>query len=201
MTGPFAIVPACGHSTRMGRPKLALPLGGRTVLDRVVATLREGGAEGVLVVVGPHVPELVPLASGAGAAVLALDTETADMRATVERGIGWIEEHHHPSDDDWWLLVPGDHPAFTSTVLRQLLAARSTAHSIIVPTHGGRRGHPVLLRWLHAAGIRTHPAGSGINSYLRTQAKETLELPVGDPGILSDMDTMADYERLRASGR
>ena len=35
----FAVVPACGHSTRMGRPKLALPLGDRTVIERVVAAL------------------------------------------------------------------------------------------------------------------------------------------------------------------
>ena len=35
----FAIVPACGHSTRMGRPKLALPFGERTVIEHIVAAL------------------------------------------------------------------------------------------------------------------------------------------------------------------
>src|SRR5207237_3552168 len=55
----LALIPAAGKSTRMGRPKLALPLGGRTVLEHVVAALRDAGVEHVLVVVGPHVPELV----------------------------------------------------------------------------------------------------------------------------------------------
>src|SRR5205085_2342731 len=32
-----ALLPAAGHSRRMGRPKLLLPLGGRTVLDWTVA--------------------------------------------------------------------------------------------------------------------------------------------------------------------
>src|SRR5262245_23183296 len=143
----FAVVPACGHSTRMGRPKLALPLGGRTVIEHVVCALREGGVESVLVVVGPHVPELIPLAYHAGAEVLALSKPTPDMRATVERGLAWIEEPYSPKASDWWLLAPGDHPAFTAEVVRQLLAVvdESASCSVVVPVHEGRRGHPVLF--------------------------------------------------------
>src|SRR5262249_42597993 len=52
------LIPAAGHSRRMGRPKLALPLLGRPLLAHVVTALREGGADPVLVVLGPHVAEL-----------------------------------------------------------------------------------------------------------------------------------------------
>src|SRR5438046_258761 len=119
----FAVVPACGRSTRMGRPKLALPVGGRSVIEHVVGTLRDGGVERVVVVIGPHTPELVPLATAAGAQVLALAAPTADMRETVERGLNWIAERDHPAPDDSWLLAPADHPAFTADVVRALLAA------------------------------------------------------------------------------
>ena len=152
----FAVVPACGHSTRMGRPKLALPLGDRTVIEHIVATLREGGIEHVVVVVGPHVPELTPLAQLAGANVLVLPEATPDMRTTVEKGIAWIEERHHPASDDCWLLAPADHPGFTAAVVRHLLAANCT-HSIVVPVHNGRRGHPTSFRWHHTHGIRAGP--------------------------------------------
>ena len=67
-----AIILAAGKSTRMGRAKLSLPLGGRAVLERVIDTLRQAGIEKILVVVGPHVPELVPLARDAGAEALLL---------------------------------------------------------------------------------------------------------------------------------
>jgi molybdenum cofactor cytidylyltransferase len=197
VTRAFAIVPACGHSTRMGQPKLALPLGGQTVIERVVSTLRDGGVEHVVVVIGPHVPGLVPLARSAGADVLALDEPTPDMRATVERGLNWFEEQRFPSPDDWWILAPADHPAFPASAVRELLAARSVPHSIIIPTHNGRRGHPALLRWRHAAGIRALPVNVGINAYLRAHATETLKLPVNDPGILANLDTPEDYEHIR----
>jgi molybdenum cofactor cytidylyltransferase len=195
----FAVVPAGGRSTRMGRPKLLLPLGGRTVLEHVLTALRDGGVEHTLVVVGPHVPELAPLAEAAGAHVYRLPYETADMRATVERGLSWLEERFRPRPEDGWLLVPADHPALDAGVVRQLLAARA-AHpgaSIFVPTSAGRRGHPTLIAWKHVAGLRARPAGEGINAYMRLHAAETAEVPAAGAGVLRDLDTPEDYERLR----
>ena len=197
----FALLPAGGKSTRMGRSKLALPLGRRTVLERAVAALREAAVDHVLVVVGRHVPELAPLAAAAGASVLLLEEETVDMRATVEHGLRWLEERFRPPPEAGWLLCPADHPALEPAVVRQLLEARaaSPGSSVVVPTFAGRRGHPVLIDWRHVAGMRGLPAGLGLDAYLRRQRPGTLEVPVTSPGVLDDLDTPADYERLRAA--
>jgi CTP:molybdopterin cytidylyltransferase MocA len=187
----------------MGRPKLSLPLAGRTVLDSVLAALRAAGVGHTLVVVGPHVAHLAPLAEAAGASALLLDAETPDMRATVEHGLRWLEEHFHPGPADAWLLVPGDHPTLDPGIVRRLEEARRLhpGHSIFVPTHAGRRGHPTLFAWENAAAIRSWPAGEGLNAFVRGHADRTLEVPVSDPEVLSDLDTPADYERLlRAHG-
>ncbi len=195
----FAVIPAAGKSVRMGRPKLALPFGDGTVLGRVVSSLRAAGVEHVLVVVGPHVPQLAPLAERAGAHVLRLAAETPDMRATVEAGLGWLEERFRPRPDDCWLLVPADHPTLDPLLPRMLLEKRAGApgRSIIVPTHGGRRGHPTLIDWKHVAGMRALPAGQGLNVYLREHEAETLQVPVASADVLCDLDTPEDYERLR----
>jgi molybdenum cofactor cytidylyltransferase len=197
----LAVVPAAGHSVRMGRPKLSLPLGDRTVLEWVIKALRTGGVEYVLVVVGPHVGELRPLAESAGAAVLTLPEETPDMRATVQHGLDWMEKNYHPHDDDSWLLVPADHPTLDAAVIRQLLDARQEhpETSIVIPTHQGKRGHPAVIAWKHVAGIRALPPRRGLNAYLREHAGDTLELPVASPHVLCDLDTPEDYERLRSA--
>lgn len=194
----FAVIPAAGQSTRMGRPKLALPLGKATVLEHVIAALRGGGIEQVLVVIGPHVPELVELARRAGADVCLVSHETPDMRATVEAGLRWVEEHHAPGDDDSWLLVPADHPTLEPAVVEQLLQARSrhAEASIFVPVHQDRRGHPTLIGWKHVAGIRGWAMGQGLNSYLRSCQAETAEIE-GGPSVLMDLDTPEDYSALR----
>jgi len=50
-----ALVPAAGRSSRMGRPKLTLPVrGGGTVIGRVLRALRDGGAERVFLVAPPE---------------------------------------------------------------------------------------------------------------------------------------------------
>ena len=76
-----ALIPAAGHSRRMGRPKLALPLGDRTVLEHVLTALRDGGVERILVVLGPHVADLGPIAARAGASPTATTTAPSPLRA------------------------------------------------------------------------------------------------------------------------
>jgi molybdenum cofactor cytidylyltransferase len=193
-----ALIPAGGRSARMGRPKLSLPLRGRTVLECVVAALRAGGVGRVLVVVAPHAAELVALAEAAGARVHLLPHETPDMRATVEEGLRWIERVWRPHPDEPWLLVPADHPTLDPEVVRLLLREydRRGDASILVPVHEGRRGHPVALAWHHVAGIRRHPADEGLNTYLRRTAAATREIAVPSAEILRDLDTPEDYERL-----
>jgi molybdenum cofactor cytidylyltransferase len=182
----------------MGQPKLALPLGGCTVLEHVLGALRAAGVDRSLVVVGPHVADLGRIAAAAGADVLELAAPTPDMRATVEQGLAWLEERLHPEPGDDWLLVPADHPSLRPGVIRQLIEARRIHpdHSIFVPTFKGRRGHPTLLAWKHVAGIRAHPAGEGLNTYIRGQAAQTLEVAVDEPTVLWDLDTPEEYERL-----
>ena len=89
-----AVVPAAGRGSRMGRPKLALPVEGRPMLERVIAALRDGGADPVVVVTGPHDPALPPVARAAGADVCELTFATPDMRATVEHGLDWLERRY-----------------------------------------------------------------------------------------------------------
>src|SRR5439155_8382641 len=125
--------------------------GGRTVLEHVIEALWAGGAEHILVVIGPHVAELVSLADMAGAKTLLLSEETADMRATIEAGLAWLETTFSPKPDDARLLVPAEHPTLDAAVVRQLLAARAEKPeaSVIIPTFEGRRGHPALIAWKH----------------------------------------------------
>ena len=89
----------------MGRPKLALPLSDRTVLEHVVAAVHNGGVPDVVVVIGPGTSFLQPLAERACARVYLLPEDTPDMRATVQAGLAWLEQQFQPTEDDAWLLT------------------------------------------------------------------------------------------------
>lgn len=194
----YAVVPAAGLSTRMGRPKLSLPFAGQTILEQVVLTLLAGGVQHVLVVTGPHTHELNPLAEAAGADVLAIANGTPDMRSTIEHGLNWLQLYKSPHPFDALFVAPGDHPAFGASVVSRLCNAYSDpqSKSIIVPTHAGKRGHPVLIGWRHVQAIKELAANRGVNAYLREKREEVHELETDDHGILFNLDSPQDYAKL-----
>jgi molybdenum cofactor cytidylyltransferase len=198
MSRTFALIPAAGKSSRMGKPKLALPLGNRSVLEWVLDALRRAGIAEQLVVIGPADGELAVLAQKAGAHVLRLTEDTPDMQATVSQGLAWLEAHLHAGPQDSWLLVPADHPTLKPAAVTQLLDARSKhpEQSIFIPSYGGRRGHPVLISWRLVPALRGWPGGLGLNRFVREHADQTCECPLADPEILCDLDTPEDYQRL-----
>jgi len=198
MSRTFALIPAAGKSSRMGKLKLGLPLGERSILECVLDAMKQPGMAERLVVVGPEAAELTRLVEKAGAHCFRLSEETPDMQATVLQGLAWLETQLHPGPDDSWLLMPADHPTLNPAVVRELLKTRSE-HSeqlIFIPTHASRRGHPALISWKLVADLRRWPAGQGLNRFLREHAGQTCECPLNDPEILCDLDTPEDYQRL-----
>jgi molybdenum cofactor cytidylyltransferase len=194
----FALIPAAGLSRRMGRPKLLLPLGDRTILAHVIDTLRAAHVAEVLVVLAPGDEALQEIAVGANANVLRLDLPTPDMRATCLRGLDWLEQRQQPERDDGFLLAPADHPTMRSDVVSALISAAPQHPDtlVIVPAYQGQRGHPVWVRWRCVPEIRALPEGAGLNRFIRAQAARTHELDWADPEVLRDLDTPEDYERL-----
>jgi molybdenum cofactor cytidylyltransferase len=193
-----AVVPAAGHSQRMGRPKLILRVGGRTVIARVVSALRDGGASPVVVVSPPaDAPGATALRSEAeaeGAEVIVPGERPADMRTSVERALAHLGQGDLLTSTV--LLAPADSPGLTSvTVARVVQAVNERPDSIVVPIVNGRRGHPVALPWKVAQRIPTLPDGVGVNALLALCAKAIFEVEVDDPGAVSDLDTPEDYER------
>jgi molybdenum cofactor cytidylyltransferase len=83
--------------------------------------------------------------------------------------------------------------------VRYLLdAARKEPGKIVVPTHNGRRGHPTVFAWKHAAGIDQIPDGQGPSAILKRHAADVLEVAVSSDSVLLDLDTPSDYEKLCA---
>lgn len=195
-----ALVPAAGRSTRMGRPKLLLSLGTETVIERVVRSLRQGGADPILVVAPPldqeGAPVLAETARRAGAWVVHCPEVTADMRATCEVGLCALNDI--TPTPDGLLLAPGDcagiGPELVAEVVRRFAQHPAT---IVVPRHGDRRGHPLALPWTIAREIAGLASGAGINSLVRRHCDRVVELTVTDAGTLQDLNTPEDYQRWR----
>lgn len=180
-----AIVLAAGASSRMGRPKALLPIDGRPAVDVVCATLAAGGADDVVVVVGRHADEIRAGASLQGVRVVDNPRWAQGRTSSIQTGLAALS----PAAG-WTLLALVDMPLVRPDTVRTLLAARTKGVDVIVPTHHGRRGHPILLRETLFARI----AALGPDEPLRdvVRAARNLEVAVDDPGVLVDFDEPGD---------
>ena len=191
-----AIIPAAGKGTRMGGPKLTLPVSGTPLITRVISALREGGASPVFVVVGPRsgpgAEAVIDEATRAGADVVEADHDPADMRASVVLGLEHLQARGWNLEG--WLLTPGDLPGLTAeAVARVIRRGREAAFgSIVIPTRHGKRGHPVYFPGEIVAEIRSLSVGQGINTVVARRADGVIELDLGDVAVDLDLDTPED---------
>jgi len=189
-----ALVLAAGASRRLGRPKALLSFEGRPAVRLVVDALEEAGVtRGVVVVAG-------------------LDGELA---AVDPAPLAWAE---NPVPEDGRMgsvlvglraLAPGadvlfwpvDRPLASARTVAALLSALGGAapdEGVVVPEHGGGRGHPVILRASLRSRLEAARPDANLRDLVRSSGTRRRTVPVDDPGIHFDLDTASEYEKALA---
>ena len=192
-----AIVPAAGHSRRMGRPKLLLPLGGRPVIARLVQALDHPSVLDVLVVIRADDSELAAAAKSAGAVVVCRDEDPPDMKASVVYGLDEMQRRWPGEEVGGWMLVPGDHPVLDAGLVGEVAEAwLATRPAVLVPTSDGRRGHPTVFDVELAQQVSSLPPDAGLNHLVAGYGERVEEFELGRPEVLWDLDTPEQYAEL-----
>jgi len=185
-----AIVLAAGSSSRMGRAKAHLPAGpnGRSFVETIVETLAGAGVSVVRVVVAPGFPQPPRQA-------VVNPNPSAGMLSSVQCGLSSFRE-----ELDAVFVWPVDHPLVErDTIVEMIAAFRREGAPIVVPTHGGKRGHPALF----AACVFPELLGADPSGGARTVVHahdDRLELAVADCGVIENIDTPEDYARVFGAG-
>jgi molybdenum cofactor cytidylyltransferase len=192
VTKACAIVLAAGRSRRMGAgiQKLLLPFGDTTMVGWVVDALLGSGVERVIVVAGPDGRVADAIADRRATVVKNAEPE-ADMLSSVRCGLGAL-----PQDCDAVLVALGDQPGVTSQLVDDMLRTfTGCGRGILVPTHGGRRGHPLLFSTRYRDEVLNRHDGEGLRGLLRSHPEDVFELPAAERAVVEDVDHPADYRR------
>src|SRR5207302_5889014 len=97
---------------------------------------------------------------------------------------------------DAFFLVLADHSPPRPETLRTMIDALGESQNpIVLPSHQGRHGHPILISSKLAPEILALTFEQTLASIVKLHAADAREVIVDDPAILEDIDTPEDYNR------
>jgi molybdenum cofactor cytidylyltransferase len=199
----FALVPAAGHSSRMGQPKLLMPLDGRAVVVHTLAAWQSSTVDRVAVVIRPDDMALADVVRAAGARVdlVIPSAPPPDMKASIQAALKHIDQSHSPAECDAFLVAPADMPRLSPAIIDRLIARHRAAgnKTVLTPTARGKRGHPVLFPWPLTSEVFSLGPAQGLDAVVRRHAPVTVpcEDLVGDSEYpFADIDTPEDYREM-----
>jgi CTP:molybdopterin cytidylyltransferase MocA len=193
------VILGAGASSRMGRPKLLLPWRDTTVIGHLLKQWRELGAGQIAVV---HRPADTPLF----AELDRLDFPVQDRIANPQPERGMFSSIVCAADwGRWkqqigaWAIVLGDQPHLRPETLRQLLEFHFANADAVCQLEFCRHArHPVMLPLRAFKELKVSPAET-LKDFLKQTSVRCLRCSVDDPGLVLDLDTPEDYQRVQAS--
>lgn len=206
-----AVITAAGRGERLGGVAKATlrRRDGSCFLEAIAGSARRAGVAPILVVAGGRFEaETAALAAAFGLLVVRNPQPEPGMASSVAIGFRHLQQmlgatagvaaparqgdrgpEHHGRTLQAALLWPVDHAEVRPATVAEVVA-RATAADIVVPTHGGRGGHPTAfgrLLWDELAGCAALPDGA--RAVVRRHASRVIRFEVSDPGVVCDVDT------------
>ncbi len=179
------VILAAGSSFRAGAFKPALPLGGKPMIERCI----EGMIDfcGRIIVVGGHEFErLHSLVEGIPKAECVRNPfYQKGMFTSVKAGLSRVRGER-------CFVLPVDIPLVPRRVYEVLLTVEA---SVVVPSFRGKNGHPVCCSRAVIPRILQEGDGSSFRDVLQSIGFRTVAVDAEE--ILVDVDTPAEYERVR----
>lgn len=198
--GAEGIILAAGFSSRAGTFKMALGINNKTIIENCVETMRTF-CSSVYVVAGYKAYIIEEILKGKYNNVFIINNPLYEggMFTSVRSGIEHIKE-------DKFFITPGDYPNIKKSTYEKLMRIydecefqnKKAAEPVIIPSYNGRKGHPILIDSRYKDEILNEKAYNSLRDFVKDKGFKLVE--VDDIGILTDVDTMEDYNRLLNGG-
>ena len=187
-----AVLLAAGYSSRMVKCKSLLPFGGLRVIERGINTFRQAGIMNITVVVGHRADELIPILDELKVSYVFNEKYSEGMFSSIVKGVQSL-----PTETKAFFLLPSDMPLVKSHTVRLLgRAFNKIKADIIYPVFQKHRGHPPLIGANCFPEILLGNTSGGLRQILERREGNAYEVEVFDEGILLDLDTQEDYQKI-----
>ena len=191
-----AIILAAGRSSRMGRNKLLLDLGGKPIVAHVLDTVAGIGFAETVLVTGHQAGKVkAALGSRDKLRIVEARDHATGMAASLKAGLKALSP-----DIDAALVILGDMPQVSADLLRRLIGAYQPleGRAIVLPVADGKRGNPVLFDRRFFPDMLQLEGDVGARHIIGGNAELVAEISAPAQEIFIDVDTPEAYQQLLA---
>jgi molybdenum cofactor cytidylyltransferase len=185
------VVLAAGGARRYGAPKLLLPWRGEAIVRQVVKTALSAGLNPVVVVAGEQIADIRAAVSDLDVQLVHNPDWESGQSSSVKAGLDAL-----PANVGGCIFLLGDQPRTPPALVSGLVEKHAASLSpIVAPLVDGQRGNPVLFDRATFLDLMGLSGDSGGRSLFARYPVEWV--PWHDAGVLLDVDTPQDYQRLQ----
>ncbi len=185
------ILLGAGESKRMGRNKLSLPWGKRTIFEHCLRTLLRSDVREVIVVLSHRIGWMENQWRGQNVKVVKNPYYKRGMSTSIRRGLQAIDPRSLGI-----LIALGDQPLIKTRTIDALIHAFVQRRgTIVVPSFRGKQGHPVIFHRRYLKELLKLKGDVGGRSIIEKHPEEVCLVRIKSEGVTKDIDTWKDYHK------
>jgi len=186
-----AIILAAGKSTRMGdKNKLLLPFGDNTILGAVVSEVVKTDIDQIFIVTGNEESRVRDAI--AHDVKFIHNPDFADgLSTSIKAGVGALSD-----EVGGVMILLGDMPFVSHEDLNALIDVFDKG-KIIVPTHDGEIGNPLIFAAEFFDEFKSLDGDKGARKLLVKHPDKITHVEISSAGIFTDVDNLQAYEQAK----
>ncbi|MGH8764564.1 MAG: nucleotidyltransferase family protein [Burkholderiales bacterium] len=180
------ILLAAGSASRFGSDKLLHPLPHGVTIAAQAARHLKVEIERVIVPVRPASDALTRVLEAEGCEVVVCAHAAQGMGVSLACAVAAA------GTPDGYVVALADMPFIRSSTIAAVRDALAAGAPLVAPYFRARRGHPVGLSARFRPQLERLASDEGARKIVSMHEAELVKIPVGDPGVLRDIDTPSD---------
>ncbi len=186
MIEPVGILLAAGSASRFGSNKLLHSLLTGVPIAVTAARRLKAALPRCIAVVRPGAEPLAALLAAEGFEIVVCANADEGMGASLACAAGAA------GSVEGYLVALADMPFIRASSVEAVRDALIGGAPLVAPYFRARRGHPVGIAGRYRAELLAARGDEGARQLLQAHAAELVKIPLGDPGVIRDIDTPAD---------